>query len=411
MQRRTWVMGGAAVVALGGLLAWAFAPRAVEVEVAQATQGRFETTVDEDGRTRLRERYVVSAPLAGRLARIGLDEGDTVEAGGVVATLTPVLSPLHDDRTRRGLAARIDTAQAQVQLAGVRAERARVGLLQARHELQRSEQLAPQGFVSATKLDNDRLAVQAAQKELDGATQERRVAGFALEEARAALAASQQAPGSAQAGRGFAVRAPIAGRVLKVAQTSEGTVALGTPLVELGDMAQMEIVAELLTTDALRAAPGSRVRIERWGGAGVLEGRVRLVEPAAFTKISALGVEEQRVEVLIDITSPPEQWKALGDGYRVALRVVTLARDQVLRVPVSAVFPLPAGSGTNGDRQSPGMAVFAVESGRARLVPVKVGGRNGVDAWIESGLAPGATVIVYPPSAVKDGGRVRSRKV
>lgn len=411
MQRRTWWTSGAAVVVLGGMLAWAFAPRPIDVEIAQATQGRFETTVDEDGRTRLRKRYVVSAPLAGRLARITLEEGDAVEAGAVVATLTPVLSPMHDDRTRRELAARIATAQAQVQLAGARVERARVGLVQARSELQRSEQLAPQGFVSGTKLDNDRLAAQAAQKELDAAGQERRVAGFALEEARAALVAAQQSPGSADATRGFAVRAPIAGRVLKVAQSSEGTVALGAPLVELGDTSRMEVVAELLTTDALRTTPGSRVRIERWGGTGVLEGRVRLVEPAAFTKISALGVEEQRVEVLIDITSPAEQWKALGDGYRVAVRVVTLEKDRVLRVPVSAVFPLPEGSGTNGDRQSPGMAVFAVENGRARLVPVKVGARNGVDAWIESGLAPGATVIVYPPAAVKDGGRVRSRKV
>jgi HlyD family secretion protein len=208
-------------------------------------------------------------------------------------------------------------------------------------------------------------------------------------------------PGAPGASRAFAVRSPVAGRVLRVPQTSEATVALGAPLIEVGDTARMEIVAELLTTDALRTQPGSRVVIERWGGPGTLQGRVRRVEPAAFTKVSALGVEEQRVNVLIDLTSPHAQWQALGDGYRVSVRIVALSEPQVLRVPVSAVFPRPEG----------GMAVFVLDGSHARLTAVELGARNGTEAWVKSGLSEGATVIVYPGANVSDGARVKARAV
>jgi HlyD family secretion protein len=404
MKARTaWTLGGAAALA-AALLAWAFAPRPVEVEVAQAVRGRFEATIDEDGKTRLRERYVVSAPLAGSLQRIALREGDWVQAQAVVATLTPALAPLLDERTLRELRARLEVTQAQVLRVDARAERARVGVEQARNELQRTEALSRQGFVSPTKLDTDRLSALAAQKELDAAQQERHIAAHEVEQAQAALGAARR---GGIGGGGFALHAPISGRVLRVLQTSEATVALGTPLIELGDTAQLEVVAELLTTDALKARPGSRVLIERWGGSGTLQGQVRLVEPAAFTKVSALGVEEQRVEVLIDLASPPEQWRALGDGYRVGVRIVTVAEADVLKVPVSAVFPVPAaqpgGPGT--------MAVYALRDGRAVQVTVQVGARNGSEAWIRQGLAEGETVIVYPGAAVKDGARVRARSV
>jgi HlyD family secretion protein len=398
VKKKTWLTVAGSVAAAAVLLAWAFAPRPVEVEVAQAAVGPFETTVDEDGKTRLRDRYVVSAPLAGVLSRITLREGDAVDAGAVVATLTPTLAPMLDERTLAEQRARVDTAQAQVQRAAVRIERAQVALLQAKNELARTEQLARQGFVSPTRLENDQLAAQAAQKELDTAVQERRVADREVEQAKAALVAVR---GGAGAGRGFDVRAPNAGRVLRVLQTSETVVAIGTPLIELGDTSQLEVVAELLTTDALKTPPGSRVIIERWGGPGELQGRVRLVEPGAFTKVSALGVEEQRVKVVIDITSPPQAWRALGDGYRVGVRIVTLSRAQALKVPVSAVFPTPDG----------GMAVFTVRDGRARLAPVRVGARNAVDAWVQEGLQAGDAVIVYPGAAVADGVRVRPRQV
>ena len=386
--------GGA--VALVLLVGWAFAPRPVEVEVAQATLGSFETTIDEDARTRIDERHVVAAPLAGRLARITLREGDAVAAGDVLARLTPLLAPMLDERSLREQQARFEAARASLQRAATRIGAARVGLEQARNDQRRSEELAQQGFVAPAKLVADRLAVQAAQKELDTAVDSEHVAMHELEQARAALGVVRGKDDSE-----FAVRAPVAGRVLRVLQLSETTVALGTPLIEIGDVARLEVVAELLTTDALQASPGSRVRIERWGGASVLEGRVRRVEPAAFTKVSALGVEEQRVNVLIDITSPREQWAALGDAYRVGVRIVTRSEADVLRVPVSAVFPLPEG----------GMAVFRVDGGRARLVPVTLGARNGRLAWVSQGLDAGATVIVYPPTAVADGVRVRQRQV
>lgn len=404
MKKTTWFTFAGGTVAAAALIAWAFAPRPVEVEVATAVEGRFETTIDEDAKTRLRERYVVSAPLAGLLARTTLREGDAVEANAIVATLTPVLSPMLDERTRRELQVRIEIAEAQVQRVHARIEAAKVALLQATNEQQRSEQLARQGFVSTTKLETDRLSMLAAQKNLDAASAERHIAGHEVEQARAALMAVRQPTAGTRA---FPVRAPIAGRVLRIAQSSEATVSLGTPLVELGDTQGLEVVAELLTADALRAHPGSRVLIERWGGDDVLEGRVRRVEPAGFTKVSALGVEEQRVKVVIDITSPRAQWQTLGDGFRVGVRIVTMSIDKALKLPSSAVFPVPQTAG----QPTGGMAVFAIEGGRARLTPVQVGARNGSEAWIRQGLPAGATVIVYPPPAVKDGVKVKARKV
>ena len=410
MKLNTKIAIGVGTLTLAALLAWSFAPRPVEVEVATARIGAFEQAITEDGKTQLRERYVVSAPLAGRLARIALTEGDRVAANAVVATLTPVLPPMLDERSRREQTSRVEASEANVQRASARIARTRITLEQARNDLARTEQLARQGFVAPIRLDNERLAVQAAQREVDAAVQEQHVARHELEQARAALQASRGAPGSAGA---FELRSPIDGLVLRVVQTSEATVALGSPLIELGDLRDIEVVVELLTTDALSAPPGSRVRIERWGGPAALEGRVRRIEPAAFTKVSALGVEEQRV--LIDITSAPSQWQALGDGFRVEAHIVTLAIDQALTVPVSAVFPLPAVPGQAGDdgpgTREPKFAVFVVRDGRARLTPVDIGARNGSTAWVRSGVAAGSNVIIYPSADVTDAAKVRPRSV
>jgi HlyD family secretion protein len=430
MKKKTWIAAGAGAALLALLLAWAFAPRAVEVELAAVTTGAFETTIDEDGKTRLADRYVVSAPLAGRVARVTLREGDTVATGDVLAVLTPALPALHDERTQRELRARVAAAADNVHRSAARGDRAEVALEQARSEFRRSEQLAQQGFVAPTRLDSDRLAMLAAEREVAAAEAERGIAAHELEQARAAQSAAT--PGDpAGGGRAFKVLAPVSGRVLRVLQTSEATVPMSAPLLELGDTTRLEIVAELLTTDALAARPGSRVRIERWGGPEALEGRVRAVEPAAFTKVSALGVEEQRVRVLIDLTSARAQWAALGDAYRVGVRIVTLAVPAAVQVPVSAVFPLPAktagasaaasaaapvaASGaapvTTTDAAAPAHGVFVVEGGRARLRPVQLGARNGTAAWVRSGLAEGQQVIVYPSAAVRDGVRVKARKV
>jgi HlyD family secretion protein len=398
MKTRRVVYVVLAVLAVAGLLAWAFAPRPVEVEVAAASRGIFERTIDEDGKTRLRDRYVVSAPLTGQLARIRLREGDAVAADEVLATLSPTVSPMLDDRTVAELEARVEAAQAMVQRAAARIERAQVAVAQARIELRHSEELAQQGFVATTKLQNDRLNLRAAQKEHETAVLDRRVAGHELEQARAALAAGEGG-GNRDA---FMVRAPVDARVLEVVQTSAAAVTVGSPLLILGDTRQLEVVAELLTAEALQTPAGTPVRIDRWGGASDLEGRVRLVEPGAFTKVSALGVEEQRVRVLIDLVSPHETWQVLGDGYRVGVRLVVRREENALRVPVSAVFPREV----DGRRE---MAVFVIEAGRARLAPVGIGDRNGVDAWVTRGLEEGARVVVYPPSSVKDGVRVKVR--
>jgi HlyD family secretion protein len=403
MQRKTLLFGGLTVAALAALLVWAFAPRPIEVEVATASVGRFETTIDEDARTRVRERFVISAPLTGALQRISLREGDTVHAGDALAILRPALSPMLDERTIREQNARIGAAQATVLQASSRIAAAKVALEQARMTQDRTEQLAQQGFVSPNKIDSDRLATRTAQSDLAAATEGERIARYNLTQARAALAAVR---GGAD-GADFTVRAPVAGQVLKLHQTSEGVVALGAPLIEIGDTRQMEVVAELLSTDALLARPGSAVRIERWGGPEVLRGQVRLVEPAAFTKVSALGVEEQRVNVIIDITSAPALWQGLGDGYRVGVRIVTRSEASVLRIPVSAVFPLPATDAA----AAPAFAVFVLDAGHARLQVVTIADRNSSDAWIRSGLEAGDQVIVYPPSSISDGTRVQARKV
>ena len=423
MKRNTWIaLVGAGVVAIG-LLAWAFAPRAVEVEAVAATRGPFETAVEEDGRTRVRERHAVTAPIAGRLRRIALREGDAVQAGQALALIEPLPSPLLDERSRGEQQARAAAAQAALERAGTRVRSAQVGVEQALNEQRRTAQLVAQGFVSPAKADADRLALDAATREREGAVESERVARFELQQTRVALELSS---GAAPSGRTFTVRAPVAGMVLRVHQASEGVVGIGTPLLDLADTSRIEIVAELLTGDAAVARPGSPVRIERWGGPGSLQGQVRRVEPAAFTKVSALGVEEQRVNVLIDLvpaSAVPAGPAAsavsidgaaradatpaalLGDGWRVVVRILTRQEADVLRVPVSAVFPWP-GPAQPADT----MGVFVVEGGRARLRTVQVVARNGSLAWVRSGLAPGEVVIAYPPPAVADGVRVKPRQ-
>lgn len=408
--RTSWLLAASVATAVLALV-YAFAPRPVEVEVGHAVQGRFETWVEEDAKTRLRDRYVVSAPLAGRLQRIVLREGDRVTTETPVAQILPELPALRDERTLRELRARVDGAYAALELAGSRVEHAAVQLERARSDLRRSAALADQGFVAPSRLESDRLTVQAAQKNRDAADAQRSVSAHELEQARAALGATTAAGPHAR--RAFVLRAPVDGQVLRVLQPSETDVALGTPLVELGDTGRLDVVAELLTPEALAARPGSPVRIERWGGPGSLEGQVERVEPGGFTKISALGVEEQRVRVIVRITSPSQEWHDLGDGFRVTVRIVTSRRDDALQVPVSAVFPLAASerAGETEDEDVPHHAVFAVADGRARRVPVRLLGRNETMAWVQGGLTAGTAVVVYPPPGVRDGGRLRPRRV
>lgn len=392
-SKTTWTLISVAITAIAAL-AWAFSPRAIEVETATVTQGRFEQFIEEDGRTRLKERYTISAPVAARLSRMVLREGDRVAAGDTVAVLTPLMSPMVDERSRREADARLKAATAGVERAAARVQRADVSLQEAWLELQRTGQLAQEGFVSPSRLDTARLAVTAARRELDIASAEHEVARQEQAQTSAAL---MPAAASAKGTRPFAVQSPVSGVVLRVPQPSEATIAAGAALLDIGDPANMEVVSELLTADAVQAQPGYRAVIERWGGPP-LEGRVRRVEPAAFTKVSALGIEEQRVNVLIDITTPPETWRTMGDGFRVGVRIVTARTEQAVLVPVGALFP-----------QGAGMAVYRLDGRKARLQTVEVAARNATMASVRKGLAPGQAVVVYPPAALADGRTVQVR--
>lgn len=396
VKRKTLLSSLAIAVVAGGLLAWAFRPRPVEVETAVVANGRFEQSIEEDGRTRFHDRYTVASPVAARLMRIELHEGDRVKAGDTVAVLLPVMSAVLDERSVREAQARHRAATAAVTGAGARIERARIAVEEARLEAQRDEKLAREGFLSPSRLDSARLALAAAQRELQVATADRQVA---VQEQAAAAAALLPPDGNVRAGKPMPVRSPVDGVVLRITQPSEATLPAGAPLLDVGDPKQVEVVADLLTTDAVQAQPGRRVVIERWGGPPV-QGRVTKVEPGAFTKVSALGIEEQRVRVVIEPEAPPPQWNLLGDGYRVTVRIITNSVAQAVLVPVGAVFP-------HGDG---GMAAYRIDSGRAKLQVLEVAGRNGNEAWVRNGLQPGQPVIVYPPPAVADGKRVRVRK-
>jgi HlyD family secretion protein len=384
-------------VLLASLLGWALMPAPADVEVATVVQGRFERSVQEDGKTRLRERYVVSTPLTGRVARIALKQGDSVERDAVVATLWPVAPSLLDERARAEQAARTGAMEASVARAQANVGRASAALEQTRAELRRSEALAQQGFVSPNQNETGQLSVRLREKELESARQEEDAARHEWEQSRIAskqfyqpLAGSQQ--------RAYEIRAPIAGKVLKLMQQSESIALAGTALMELGDPGRLEVVADILTEDAAQIKPGTVVQLSNWGGVATLLGQVRLIEPSAFTKTSALGVEEQRVNAIIDITTAADHWQALGDGFKVDVRVLVQVVEDAVTVPVSALFPVGSRSG-----------LFVLDAGHARLREVDVTARNGVDAWVKTGLNPGTRVIVYPDTKLKDGDPVRPR--
>ena len=392
-QRRTWMIAGAVLaVMLAGY--WLFRPKPILVETATVEETRFVVVIEEDGRTRVRDRYVVSAPLAGRLSRPSLRAGDAVKVGEQVASIAPNPAPLIDPRARQELAERIGAAEAAVEEAIALQERARVLHTKAKTDLDRTVQLREKGVAALAQLDRDTFAFQSAERELAAAERRRHAAEHAREQARAALKRSSES----NPGELFAVLAPIDGRALKVVQESEAAVGVGAPLVELGDTSDLEIAVDILTSDAVPIRAGAKVSIERWGGPSALEGRVRRVEPSGFTKISALGVEEQRVWVIIDITSPRDLWTSLGDGYRVDVRIIVEEIERATVVPIGALF-----------RRADAWAVFVVESGRARLRQIEVARRSGRLAAIAKGLVHGATVVMFPPSGLSEGSLVRTR--
>lgn len=393
-----WALVAAAAALLGGL-GYAFAPRAVPVEIVPVIRGPLRVTVDEDGRTRIRERYIVSAPLAGQMRRITLEPGDCVTAGKtVIAIIEPAEPSLLDPRTRAELEARLRAAEAQVQQAGARLERTRAAEELAQADFSRSASLADRKVIAPQELDRAREAMRVAREDAKAAEYARQVAVFELEQARAALSRVREDAGTNGCAWEMTVVSPVDGRVLRLFQEDAGVVAPGTRLLEIGEPGDLEAEIDVLSVDAVKIRPGAKVFFERWGGDAALEGRVRVVEPAGFLKISALGVEEQRVNVIVDFVSPPENRPTLGDAYRVEARIVVWESDGVLKVPVGALF-----------RREGAWAVFAVREQRARVVTVQTGQSDGRETEIVRGLEAGAHVIVHASDKVADGVKITPR--
>jgi HlyD family secretion protein len=383
----------AAVVLLAlGSAFLAFRPRPVLVETEQVARGRFEAVVEEDGRTRVRDRYVVSTPVPGRVLRLGVRAGDAVARGDVVAEILAVPMALLAPRLRREAEGRVGAAEAMLQQAGILVERAAAEQVQAAADAARVRALHARGAAPQQQLERAELAERTAARDMLAAERRRHAAEHELDQARAMLIVTDATEDSAERQD---VRAPVAGNVLRVLQESEAVVIAGTPLLELGDPADLEVVVDVLTTEAVGIAPGAPVAIERWGGAAPLQGRVRRVEPGAFTRVSALGVEEQRVWVVIDLVEPRERWAALGDGFRVDARITVETIDDAVLLPTSALF-----------RRGAGWAAFVVQDGVARERQVEVARRAARNAMIAGGIAAGETVILFPPTALRDGGRV-----
>jgi HlyD family secretion protein len=396
MKPKRWLTIGIVGAGLAAVLIFAFAPAPVDVETAAVRRGTFARTVDEDGKTRVRNRFVVSSPLAGTLERITLKEGDRAAAGDVVANIAPANPGLLDARTERELTARLEAAEAEVLTATANVGRAEALDDLARAEATRIGNLAGRGFVSAADRDTAALTLSSREKEVEAARESRHAAVHGLDAARAALARAMSSakPGATSV---WPVRAPAAGVVLRILQESERGVMTGTPLLEIGDPADLEVVVDVLSSDAVSIQPGDRVVFEHWGGDRLAEGRVRRVEPSAFTKISALGVEEQRVNVLIDPGPANERWASVGDGYRVDARIVVDERSDVLTIPVSALF-----------REGGRWTAFLVVDGRARKREVTIAARGSDEAVVASGVGEGDAVILYPGASLSDGSRVRA---
>jgi HlyD family secretion protein len=410
-MRRTWVKraiwGVASGITVVGL-AWLAWPRPIPVDMSAVAKGPMRVAVSDDGKTRVRHIYTVSAPIPGKVLRIShpdtkhemsLHVGDQVKANEtVVAIMQPTIPGFIDVRSREELQAAVAAADAAINLAEAEIKRIQAALEFSRDDLQRAQTLSRSGTISVKGLEKAQLDVTTNEAALASAKAQ---LGVRRSE-RASIAARLIDPASVSARTGadccIQIRAPVTGRILRIIQDSEATVPAGAPLIDIGDPLDLEVVADLLSTDAVRITPGADVQIDGWGGETV-KGKVVRVDPAGFLKVSALGIEEQRVRTTIDFAEPPEAWVRLGHDYRVIVHVLVWSADNVLTVPVGALF-------RNGNE----WAVYAVRDGRARTTGVKIGHRNAQAAEVLSGLAAGDRVVLHPSDRVRDGAAVAQRE-
>ena len=364
-------------IVIAGLFVIALLPSPIRVEVASAKRGPLRVTVDEEGETRAHYRFVVAAPVAGRLARVGLNDGDNVSRGEVVASINPL--PL-DKREREEVLARVQAAESLKGEADERVTNARANYEQARRERERAERLAKAGLVSTQSLEQAQNAEATSASELEAAKHNAGAAASQVRVVRAGLVAIEV--GRDDATRVVKLRSPVSGRVLRVIEKSERVVTAGTPVMVLGDPGKLEIVVDLLSTDAVKVRQGMPLLLEGWGGEQEIRARVRVVEASAFTKVSALGIEEQRVNIVADFVDPPGP---LGDGYRVEASIIIWEGENVLKAPLSALF-----------RHGDGWSVFIVEDGVARRRDVEIGHRSQFEAEIVGGLVESTSVILHP---------------
>lgn len=397
--RRALLTGSILALLAAGLL-YAFWPQPTLVDLAAIRRGPLQVTVGDEGWTRVKELFVVSTPVTGRIERVEVKAGDLATGGEPLVLVNPTEPTPLDVRSRAQAEAVVESAQAALSLSEAAAARARAGLEFAQADLKRAQKLVRSQAVSERTVEAAQLDVKTQQAALATAEADQRVRHFELQRAQAALidpGTTRSFPKPARLCC-LPVVSPINGRVLRVIEESERVLPAGTPIAEVGDLSGLEVLVQLLSTDAVRIREGSAARIEHWGGDHALRGRVRRIEPQGFTKISALGVEEQRVNVLIDFADPPEHWQSLGAGYRVEARIVVWESDDVMKIPTGALF-----------RDGEAWATFVAAGGRAQLQHVEIGWMNDLEAELRGGLTPGDRVVLHPSDRIRHGARVAER--
>jgi HlyD family secretion protein len=397
MKLRRWIIIITVPVVVILAIVYGFMPKPVSVDLVKASRGPLQVTIEEEGKTRVKDKFIISAPVAGFIRRIELVEGDVVKKGQPLIKLEPLRSNVLDPRSHAAAEAEVLSAQAALNMAEAKMRAVLADEEYARSKYQRMKKLFEGGYLSKNDMELAEAEASRTKANLLSAEAAVKVSRFELDKARTALQYSA-AEGPLNPDKINLIRSPVDGRVLKIYRKSEGVVQSGEPLMDVGDPNKLEVEIEVLSSNAVSIKPGTQVLLERWGGEIALPGRVRVVEPAGFTKVSSLGVEEQRVFIIVDITSLTESQLRLGEGYRVVARFIVWEGEKVLRVPASALF-------RNDERWS----VYVINNKKAQQREVKVGQRTGLMAEILSGLDEGEEVIAHPDDSIKEGKRVRKK--